>query len=87
MVPARVVGAMSTLVEIKAAAATLPAEERSDLITWLGEANDVAAIRSERLRRAIQVGVDAIKRGDVAPLDMESIKSKARARFEGQEGS
>ncbi len=78
---------MSTLVEIKAAAATLPAEERSDLITWLGEANDVAAIRSERLRRAIQVGVDAIKRGDVAPLDMESIKSKARARFEGQEGS
>lgn len=74
---------MSTLHEIKAAAATLPAEDRNELVAWLSEANDVLEIRREQLRRKIQVGLDEIERGEVAPLDMAEIKRKARARFAG----
>lgn len=70
---------MSTLAEIKDAAARLPAEQRSELITWLGEAEEVARIRREQLRREIQIGLDEIARGEVAPLDMAAIKRKARA--------
>ena len=73
---------MSTLHEIKAAAATLPAEDRSELVAWLSESKDVWEIRREQLRREIQTGLDEIKRGEVAPLDMTEIKRKARARFE-----
>ncbi len=70
---------MSTLAEIKDAAARLPAEERSELITWLGKAEDVSRIRREQLRREIQIGLDEIERGKVAPLDIREIKRKARA--------
>ncbi len=73
---------MSTLQEIKAAAATLPAEDRSELITWLGESEEVWKIHREQLRREIQIGLDEIARGEVAPLDIAEIKRKARARFE-----
>ncbi len=66
---------MSTLHEIEAAAATLPAEDRSELVAWLSEAKDVWKI---------QVGLDEIERGEVAPLDMTEIKRKARARFEAE---
>ena len=72
---------MSTLHEIKAAAATLPAEDRSELAAWLSESKDVWEIRREQLRREIQAGLDEIERGEVAPLDMTEIKRKARARF------
>ncbi len=75
---------MSTLHEIKAAAATLPAEDRSALVAWLSESKDVWEIRREQLRREIQIGLDEIERGDVAPLDMAEIKRKARARFEAE---
>jgi hypothetical protein len=75
---------MSTLHEIKAAAATLPAEDRSELVAWLGESKDVWEIRREQLRREIQIGLDEIERGEVAPLDMTEIKRKARARFEAE---
>ena len=73
---------MSTLHEIKAAAATLPAEDRSELAAWLSESSDVWKIRREQLRREIQVGLDEIARGEVAPLDMTEIKRKARAHFD-----
>ncbi|MEP6810458.1 MAG: hypothetical protein ABI992_09460 [Chthoniobacterales bacterium] len=73
---------MSTLPEIKAAAATLRAEERSALVTWLSESEDVLQIRREQLRKDIQVGLADIECGEVAPLDMTEIKRKARARFE-----
>ena len=75
---------MSTLHEIKAAAATLPVEDRSALVTWLSESKDVWEIRREQLRREIQIGLDEIERGEVAPLDMAEIKRKARGRFEGE---
>ena len=73
---------MSTLLEIKAAAAALPAEDRSELVAWLSESKDVWEIRREQLRREIQIGLDEIERGEVAPLNMAEIKRKARARFD-----
>jgi hypothetical protein len=39
--------AMSTLQEIKAAAAILPATDRNELATWLSESEDVSKIRRE----------------------------------------
>ncbi len=75
---------MSTLHEIKAAAATLPAEDRSELVAWLSESKDVREIRREQLRREVQIGLDDIERGEVAPLDMAEIKRQARARFEAE---
>jgi hypothetical protein len=73
---------MSTLQEIKAAAATLPADARNELVTWLSESKDVWEIRREQLRRELQIGLAEIERGDVAPLDMTEIKRKARERFD-----
>jgi hypothetical protein len=75
---------MSTLAEIKDAAARLPAEQRTELITRLGQAEDVSQIRREQLRQEIQIGLDEIERGEVAPLDMPAIKRKARAGRDGK---
>ena len=75
---------MSTLHEIKAAASTLPADQRSELVAWLSEAQDVWKIRREQLRREIKIGLDEIERGEVAPLDIDEIKRKARARWEAE---
>ncbi len=69
---------MSTFAEIKDAAARLPADQRSELITWVGQAEDVSRIRREQLRREIQIGLDKIEHGEVAPLDVLAIKHKAR---------
>ena len=68
---------MSTLAEIKDAAARLPAEQRSELITWLGQAEEVSRMRREQLRREIQIGLDEIERGKIALLNMTVIKRKA----------
>jgi hypothetical protein len=70
---------VSKLAEIEDAAARLPAEQRSELITWLGQAEDVARIRPEQLQREIQIGLDEIERGEIAPPDMAAIKREARA--------
>jgi hypothetical protein len=76
---------MSTLQEIKAAAATLSAEERSELVAWLSEPEDVREIRREQLQREIQIGLDEIERGEVAPLDIDLIKRKARAQWAAEQ--
>jgi len=78
---------MSTLQEIKVAAAALPAEERSALVTWLSESEDVSRIRREELRREIRIGLDQIERGEVALLDMAQIKRKARTQKEAERQS
>ena len=75
---------MSTLAEIKDAAARLPAEQRSELITWLGQAEDVARIRREQLQREVEIGLGEINRGEVVPLDIPAIKRKARAAHVGK---
>ena len=49
---------MSTLEEIKAAAARLTAEERCELIAWLSESEDVCEIRREALSREIKQGIE-----------------------------
>jgi hypothetical protein len=72
---------VSTLHEIKAAAAALPAEDRTELLIWLSESKDVWEIRRKQLRQEIQIGLDEIERGEVAPLEMAEIKRKARARW------
>lgn len=75
---------ISTLHETKAAAATLPAEERSELAAWLSESDDVSKIRHQQLRREIRIGLDEIERDEVAPLDIAEVKRKARARWEAE---
>lgn len=70
---------MTTLAEIKTAAATLSAEDRSALVVWLSESQDVLRIGRESLRREIQVGSDEIERGQIATLDMlPRVKRNAR---------
>ena len=78
---------MSTLQEIKTAAAALPAKERSELVAWLSEARDVWEIRREQLRQEIKIGMDELARGDMAPLDVDEIKRKARGRLESERQS
>jgi hypothetical protein len=75
---------MSTLHEIKAAAATLSANDRSELVAWLSESKDVWEIRREQLRREIQIGLNEVERGEVALLDIAEVKRKALARFESE---
>ena len=53
-------------------------------MTWLSESDDVLKIRREQLRQDIQIGLDQIERGETAPLDMEEIRRKARARMEAE---
>ena len=76
---------MSTIHEIKAAAATLSADQRNELVMWLSESEDVLEIRREQLRHDIQLGFDQIERGEFAPLDMDEVRRKARARMEVSE--
>jgi hypothetical protein len=73
---------MSTLQEIKAAAAMLPATDRSELAAWLSESEDVFKIRREKLMTEIQNGMDQIQRGEIAALDIAAIKVKARDRWD-----
>lgn len=75
---------MSTLHEIKAAAAGLPVNERCELVSWLNESRDVWEIRREELRREIEIGMQQIERGEVAPLDIAEIKRKARVQWDRQ---
>ena len=75
---------MSTLREVKAAAASLPVEERSELITWLNVSEEVLKLRYEQLRREIQVGLNEIEHGEVELLDVAEIKRSARARWEAE---
>lgn len=64
--------------EIKKAAAGLPAVERTELIAWLAESDEVAQLRLEQLQRDLQIGLDEIARGDIAVLDIEAVKRAAR---------
>jgi predicted transcriptional regulator len=68
---------MSTLQEIKAAAATLPAEERSELVAWLSESKDVWEIRREQLQREVQIGLEQANRGEL--LEADEVFARLRA--------
>ncbi len=47
----------------------------------LKERHELKAIRIDELRRQINVGLEQIQRGDVAPLDIPSIKTEAKRRM------
>jgi hypothetical protein len=72
---------MSTVAEVKSATECLSAQERWELYRWLGEAKDVQRLRHEELRREIAVGIGQADRGEVAPLDVQSIKDEIRRRL------
>jgi len=45
------------------------------------EREQLYAIRLEELRKEIAKGIEQLERGEVAPLDIEAIKAKARDRW------
>lgn len=72
---------MSTLTEIKAAAEQASAEDRYELLHWLAGSEEMRRRELEELRRAIAVGVEQADRGELAPLDIEEIKTEGRRRL------
>lgn len=72
---------MSTVAEVKSATKQLSAQERWELYRWLGESKDVQRLRHEELRHEIAVGIEQANRGDIAPLDIQTIKSEVRRRL------
>ena len=74
---------MSTVAEVKSATEHLSAQERWELYRWLGEAKDVQRLRHEELRHEIAIGIAQAERGEVAPLEMQSIKNEVRRRLKG----
>lgn len=72
---------MSTLTEIKAAAEQVSAEDRYELLHWLAGSEEMRRRELEELRRAIAVGVEQADRGELAPLDIEEIKTEGRRRL------
>lgn len=68
--------------EIKAAAEQVSAEDRYELLHWLAGSEEMRRRELEELRRAITVGVEQANRGELAPLDIEEIKTEGRRRLE-----
>ena len=67
--------------EIKAAAEHVSAEDRYELLHWLAGSEEMRRRELEELRRAITVGVEQANRGELAPLDIEEIKTEGRRRL------
>ncbi len=67
--------------EIKAAAEQVSAEDRYELLHWLAGSEEMRRRELEELRRAITVGVEQANRGELAPLDIEEIKTEGRRRL------
>jgi len=72
---------MSTVKEVKAATQGLSPQERWELYRWLGDSKDVQEYRREELRQEIALGIVDANSGNIAPLDMESIKAKVRQKL------
>jgi len=49
-----------------------------EALRLLKEHDALKQIRHDELRREIKVGIEQIKKGEVAPLDIEAIKAKGR---------
>jgi hypothetical protein len=72
---------MSTVAEVKSATKRLSTQERWELYRWLGESKDLQRLRHEELRRDIAIGIEQADRGDLASLNIQSIKEKVRSRL------
>ncbi len=69
---------MSTVDEIKTAAASLPVAQKVDLYRWLNGSDEVRNWQRDELQREIQKGIDALERGEAVPLDIEVVKGDGR---------
>ena len=49
-----------------------------EALRLLKEHDTLRSIQHEELRREISIGMEQIKKGQVAPLDIEAIKAKGR---------
>ncbi|MEI9961621.1 MAG: hypothetical protein WDM76_10965 [Limisphaerales bacterium] len=76
--------AMSTVKEVKAATEQLSAFDRVELYRWLGESQEVQQFRREELRHEIAIGLEQAERGDLAPLEMQTIKAEVHRRLAGR---
>ena len=72
---------MSTVVEVKKATEQLSSKDRWELFVWLRESVDVRKHQLQELRRDLDVGLRQADRGEVAPLDISSIRSKIHLRL------
>jgi len=53
-----------------------------EALRLLKEHDQLRELRLAELRKEIAIGIDQADRGEVAPLDMEAIKAKARRQME-----
>jgi antitoxin ParD1/3/4 len=73
---------LEQLIRAKVESGLYPSEAEviRDALRALDERDQDEAAKLEALRRDIQVGLDQIDRGEVAPLDMDVIRSEVKAR-------
>jgi hypothetical protein len=71
---------MSTVKDVKAATQALSSQERWELYRWLGESKDVQQFRHEELRREIAIGIEQVERGNIAPLNIDAIKTEVHRK-------
>jgi hypothetical protein len=72
---------VNTVAEVIQATQKLAPEERWELYRQLRETADIQQHQVAELRRDVLAGVQQIERGDVAPLDVQSIKCDVANRF------
>jgi len=53
-----------------------------EALRLLKEHDQLRELRLAELRKEIAIGIDQADRGEVAPLDMDAIKAKARSQME-----
>ena len=71
---------MTTVEEIKKAAANLSPDEQVELFRWLENSDELRRLRYEQLKRDIAAGIEEADRGETSLLDIEEIKGVARER-------
>jgi hypothetical protein len=71
---------MTTVEEIKKAAANLSPDEQVELFQWLENSDELRRLRYGQLKRDIAAGIQEADRGETSLLDIEQIKSIVRER-------
>ena len=72
---------MSTVDEIKDAAARLTLDEQFEVFRWWTTTEGFRRHQIEALKNEIAIGIEQAERGEVAPLDIEAIKAEGRRRL------
>ena len=73
---------MSTVQDIKSAAARLSPRERLQLLNWLSDSEEIKKLRLEALRRDLLVGIKQADRGELLDSDevFDRVTRKIRRR-------